>query len=122
MQYFAKVNTAGPKMGFISVGEMLTDRQVEALGEEKLAELVAVGVLEEMADDPKPVSASTDTQGDDEDAHPATGNDGDDVDEADDDNDDEALPELEIEDELVEDQPSESSANAPKKGGRRKAK
>ena len=32
MQYFAKVNTAGPKTGFISVGEMLTDRQVEALG------------------------------------------------------------------------------------------
>lgn len=122
MQYYAKVNTAGPKTGFISVGEMLTDRQVEALGEEKLAELVAVGVLEEMADDPKPVSASTDTQGDDEDTHPATGDDGDDVDEGDDDNDDEALPELEIEDELVEDQPSESSANAPKKGGRRKAK
>jgi len=122
MQYYAKVNTAGPKTGFISVGEMLTDKQVEALGEEKLAELVAVGVLEEMADDPKPVSASTDTQGGDEDTHPATGDEGDDVDEGDDDNDDEALPELEIEDELVEDQPSESSANAPRKGGRRKAK
>lgn len=118
MQYFAKVNTAGPKTGFISVGEILTEEQVEALGEEKLAELVAAQVLGELPDDPEPTNATADKQDGDEDVPPVPGDNGDGEDEADDENDDEEeLPELEIEDELVEDQPE-----APKKGGRRKAK
>lgn len=45
MKYYAKTNTADPRTGFISTGEILTDAQVEALGEEKLQEMVARGVL-----------------------------------------------------------------------------
>ena len=45
MLYYAKVNTASPATGLIRVGEYLTKRQAASLGEEKLRELVAAGVL-----------------------------------------------------------------------------
>lgn len=45
MMYFAKVNTADPRVGMITVGEYLTDAQASALGEDLLEKLVARGVL-----------------------------------------------------------------------------
>lgn len=45
MLYYAKVNTAHPATGMITVGEYLTKKQAEALGAEKLEELVRRGVL-----------------------------------------------------------------------------
>lgn len=45
MLYYAKVNTATPATGLITIGSVLTDKQVKALGEEKLAELVRENVI-----------------------------------------------------------------------------
>ena len=45
MKYCARYNTADPKIGFVSVGEVLTDKQAEALGKEKIDELVKDGLL-----------------------------------------------------------------------------
>lgn len=45
MVYYAKVNTADPRVGQITVGEYLTDAQASALGEDLLEKLVARGVL-----------------------------------------------------------------------------
>lgn len=121
MKYYAKANTASPETGFISTGEMLTDAQAAALGEEKLRELVKRGVLgvteeraaqadtgpEEPRQEQKPEQEAPDTEAD-----PA--------DEEDD------LPELGITEDLVNDDADEAAADEPagdaKKGGRRKAK
>ena len=45
MKYYAKVNTGAPRIGFIYKGEVLTGKQMETLGEEKLLEMVERGVL-----------------------------------------------------------------------------
>lgn len=45
MQYYARANTAHPAIGLISIGEVLTKEQAEALGAEKIAELLERGVL-----------------------------------------------------------------------------
>lgn len=45
MKYYAKVYTGTPATGLIAPGEMLTDKQVELLGEEKVTELCGRGVL-----------------------------------------------------------------------------
>lgn len=45
MVYYAKVNTADPRVGLITVGEYLTDAQASALGEDLLEKLVTRGVL-----------------------------------------------------------------------------
>ena len=45
MMYYAKVNTADPRVGLITVGEYLTDAQASTLGEDLLEKLVARGVL-----------------------------------------------------------------------------
>lgn len=45
MKYYAKVYTGNPETGLISPGEMLTDKQVKQLGEEKILELCGRGVL-----------------------------------------------------------------------------
>ncbi|MBQ6960865.1 MAG: hypothetical protein IJP78_07820 [Clostridia bacterium] len=58
MKYSAKYNTADPKIGFVSVGEVLTDAQVKALGQEKIDELVKGGLLIEMRDAPKAETAA----------------------------------------------------------------
>lgn len=114
MQYFAKTNTADPRTGFISVGEYLTEKQVEALGMEKIAELVSRGVLAATEDAPETVSP---TPADVAESEPAITPELSEVnDEAD---DEETLPELELAEDIVKDQPE---APAPKKGGRRKAK
>ncbi len=48
MKYYAKVYTGNPETGLISPGEMLTDKQVKQLGEEKILELCGRGVLGQM--------------------------------------------------------------------------
>ena len=113
MQYYAKVNTASPATGFISVGEVLTEKQAAALGEEKLNELVRDNVLGVCADENKPAPAS-EPDGTDGDQITESEADSEDTDE------DEELPELEMTPDMVNDKAEE--APAPKNGGRRKAK
>ena len=110
MQYYAKVNTASPATGFISIGEVLTEKQAAALGEEKLNELVKDNVLGVCADENKPAPAS-EPDGTDENADDAGSEETD---------EDEELPELEMTPDMVNDKAEE--APAPKNGGRRKAK
>jgi len=45
MRYYAKTYTADPKVGLLTPGEFLTDNQVDALGEDKIAEMAARGIL-----------------------------------------------------------------------------
>jgi len=45
MRYYAKTYTADPKVGLLTPGEFLTDNQVAALGEDKIAEMAARGIL-----------------------------------------------------------------------------
>lgn len=56
MTYFAKTNTADPSTGFISVGAVLTDKQVERLGAERIAAMVARGILGTKDETPKPTA------------------------------------------------------------------
>jgi len=53
MKYYAKTNTATPATGFITVGEVLTEKQAEALGEEKLRDMVKRGVLGATGESPR---------------------------------------------------------------------
>ena len=104
MQYYAKVNTADPRIGFVSVGEMLTEDQARTLGKEKLDELTARGVLAACAASPKAAPSPAPAGGAEEtpDETPE---------------DDDELPELELGDDIVNDQPEEK----PNKGKGRKA-
>ena len=45
MKYYAKTYTADPKTGLLSPGEFLKEEQAAALGKDRLAEMVARGVL-----------------------------------------------------------------------------
>ena len=116
MQYYAKTNTAHPLTGFISVGEYLTDKQVEALGADLVADMVARGVLAASGEIPEAAPPSpTDTHGQEEETFP----DHDDEEADETDGDEDELPELDMTWDIVTDQPA-SAAPAPKKGGRRK--
>lgn len=117
MQYYALVNTASPATGFISIGEVLTDKQAEALGDEKIVELVREKVLapcgaEKPAEEEQTEPAAEETQ------QPEP----DDEEEAADGEDEEELPELELTEEIVKDQAEETPAEEPKICGRREAK
>ena len=101
MMYYAKVNTADPRVGLITVGEYLTDAQASALGEDLLEKLVARGVL---GRDAGSDGADNANNGAAEDAPEDTSDDGD------------GVPELNVADVVVNDAQSE----APK--GRRKNK
>jgi len=54
MKYYAKTNTADPRVGFISVGYVLTEEEAGKLGEEKIRELAARGVLAACGEEKKP--------------------------------------------------------------------
>jgi len=116
MQYYAKVNTADPRIGFVSVGEMLTEEQVSTLGKEKLDELTARGVLAACAASPKAAPSPAPAGGAEvtPDETPAET-----PEETPDETpeDDDELPELELGDDIVNDQPEEK----PNKGKGRKA-
>lgn len=130
MQYYAKVNTAYPAAGFMPVGEVLTERQTAALGEELLAKLVREGVLGTLRDAEEttgttlqpPAAAAPLTRGakateEAEDGEPETG-----TDEATEAaaGDEEELPELEVPEDIVSEAPK--AAKPAKGAGRRKAK
>ncbi len=112
MQYYARANTAHPAIGLISIGEVLTKEQAEALGAEKIAELLERGVLAACGGNPQAAPSPT----------PAPEPDGETSAQPEPDDDDEELPELEITDEIVNDQPEEEPSGKGKKGGRRKTK
>lgn len=57
MQYYAKTYTADPATGLITPGEFLTEKQETALGEERIAEMVARGVLGVMGKKPAQTEA-----------------------------------------------------------------
>lgn len=112
MLYCAKTNTADPRTGFISVGEILSDEQTAALGEEKLRELVERGVLEALGGGkaiPKPVPIRVETQIAEPEEEPEDMGQ-DDADDADD-----TLPTLDAEEVL-----SAPTTEKPKKRGGRK--
>ena len=113
MAYYALTNTADPRTGFISIGEVLTDAQAAALGEDKLKELVACRVLAVCGEKPQaaaPSAAPTGSAEETPDEAPEE------MPEEGPENDDE-LPELELGDDIVNDQPKEK----PNKGNGRKA-
>lgn len=113
MAYYALTNTADPRTGFISIGEVLTDAQAAALGEDKLKELVACRVLAVCSEKPQaaaPSAAPTGSAEETPDEAPEE------MPEEVPENDDE-LPELELGDDIVNDRPKEK----PNKGNGRKA-
>ena len=122
--YYAKVNTGSPTTGFISTGEVLTEEQTAALGEEKLAELVSVGVLaiggeiakEEADTDDRAEAESTGGADVIADAGEPTGAEEPEA------ADEEELPELDLADELVgEAEPEEKpKRDSRSKGGKAK--
>ena len=134
MQYYAKTYTADPATGLITPGEFLTEKQEAALGEERIAEMVARGVLGAMGKKPaqaeapakseepakpKAKAAKADTKA--KVAQPEEES----ADEAEDDGiegeeDGEELPELDAAELIGEDE--KPAATTAKKGGRRKTK
>ena len=133
MQYYAKTYTADPKIGVISPGEYLTEEQVAALGEERIANMVKRNILaatgskpaqtKESAESEKPAAkkpakkakAAAEEQA--QDADPEDDDEGGDLNGEEGDGE---LPELDAADAIGEE---EKPAEAPaKKGGRRKTK
>ena len=118
--YYAKVNTGSPTTGFISTGEVLTEEQTAALGEEKLAELVSVGVLAisgEIAMEAAATSNQDRTEsadGADESANAGEQTEAEEPEAA----DEEELPELDLADELVGE--AEPEEKPKRKGGKAK--
>lgn len=114
MKYYAKTNTADPKTGFITKGEYLTDQQAEALGEEKLRDMVERGVLGAIGESPRATVPPTEppiepkAEEPEEPEEPAS----DDIDGNDGDGDE--LPELSAGDVIVDETPAK-----PKRGGRK---
>ena len=124
MKVYARTNTGDPRTGFISVGDVLTRKQMEALGEVKIEELIQRGVLgvlrEETApaEEPETPAAAPDAPQGTPEEKPEE--------EAPEDNEEE-LPELDITGDMVGDAETpeaapEPPAEEPKKGGRRNAK
>lgn len=113
MDYYAKINTGSPETGFISVGEVLTEKQIAVLGEEKIKMMVKGGILAEIGKAPD-IEKSEEHDGMEKAPEPKP------EPEAEPENDEE-LPELGMPEDIVKDEAAEAP-KAPKKGGRRKAK
>ncbi len=121
MTYFAKTNTADPRTGFISVGEILTDAQADALGEDKLNELVKRGVLGVSGGAEKPKSEqATPPEGSNQITPSEKSEDNEPEDEPEEAAEDEEaegdLPTLDAEDVILDEAPVKS---ATKRGGRK---
>lgn len=112
MTYYTKTNTADPRTGFISVGEILTEAQADALGEDKLNELVERGVLGVSGGTEKPESKQTTPPDNPEEDDPE--DDPEEADEGEDSGDD--LPTLDAGDVIADEVPAKS---AIKRGGRK---
>lgn len=116
MTYYAKTNTADPRTGFISTGEILTDAQVDALGEEKLTELVERGVLGIQGGTAKPAPkkpAPVDEPDDEPEDEPEEADEAEEAEEADDEDD---LPTLDAGDVIEDEAPAKPTT---KRGGRK---
>lgn len=113
MKYYAKTNTADPRVGFLSVGCVLTEEEAGKLGEEKIRELVARGVLaacgeeEPQEEAPKPEPAKAPEPEPEPEMEPET--------EPETESESDEPMELPMGDDIVGD-------GTPKKGGRRKKK
>lgn len=136
MQYYAKTYTADPKTGLITPGELLTETQVDALGEDRIADMVERGVLGVTGGKPaqteapaksekptekrekKPAKAVEEADTEAGDAEDPADADEDDGTEGEEDGDE--MPEIDAADLIGEDE--EPAAQPAKKGGRRKAK
>ena len=116
MQYYAKTYTADPKIGLITPGEFLDEKQVEKLGEEKIADMVERGILgvsrkaqaQESAKSEEPDAPVTDADEDEDTEAEAEENEA---------AEDGELPELDAAGEIGEEEPA---AKPAKKAGRRK--
>lgn len=117
MAYYALTNTADPRTGFISIGEVLTDAQAAALGEDKLKELVACRVLAVCGEKPQAAAPSPAPTGSAEGTPEETPEEAPEEMPEEVPEDDDELPELELGDDIVNDQPKEK----PNKGNGRKA-
>lgn len=135
MQYYAKTYTADPKTGLLTPGEFLTEAQVAALGEDRIANMVERGVLavtggtpaqtEAPAKSEKPAKKKdkkpepvTEADTEDEDEDDTDSEDEDDGDEGDDgeaEDDEDELPELDAAGAIDEE---EKPAEKPAKSGK----
>ena len=116
MRYYAKVNTAHPRIGMLTTGEYLTEQQAEALGREKLKDLVERGVLAEDAGRPaEPEKAAGAAQTETEEAKTGLPTEPPEEDES------EELPTLDAEEVLAE-KPEKTAKADAKSGGRRKTR
>ena len=127
MKYYAKTHTGAPRAGFITKGEVLTKAQEEALGAERLRDMVERGVLGVMGEaepEREPKTATVDAQ---KPENPASeqvdgGRSAEDAEEGD---TEEELPELGDADDLIsepDEEPAEeqSAKKTTKTSGRRK--
>lgn len=109
MKYCAMANTATLATGFIGYGQILTTKQVAALGQEKIRELVTGGLLKEMPEGEPEAQKPENKPEPETKAMP----DAPAEQEAND------LPELALDEGLIDDG---TTGKAAKKGGRRKSK
>lgn len=128
MKYCAVYNTADPKIGAVSVGEVLEDWQVKALGDSKVAQLVAEGLLKKIHEEPAMDATAHDGFGhdhQDEGENTPAADDGasnekaDQADIGDDDDKDEGEAELPEPDDLSDIVPEETEAPAVEKPNKR---
>ena len=128
MKYYAKTNTGAPKAGFITRGEVLTKKQEEALGEERLRDMVRRGVLGTLDDEEterKAEEESTSVDAQNPENHAGEQGDGGRRAEDAEDETSEELPELGDTDDLIseakeEPEPKKPAKKTAKTGGRRK--
>lgn len=111
MKYYAKTNTADPAIGFITVGEYLTDKQAEALGEDKLRDMVRRGVLKSVDNSPREAEPPAEP---DAPETPEPETEGPDAPEAEPEDAEDELPTLDAGD-VIDDEPPAK----PKRGGRK---
>lgn len=117
MMYYARTNTADPRVGLITVGEYLTDAQAKALGKEMLDALVERGVLGIERDGAQPVPVETENNGADGENNSADGeNNGAELaeDAPEDDGEEDGAPELSVSDVIVNDA-EDAAKPAPRK-------
>ena len=127
MRYYAKTYTADPKVGLLTPGEFLTDNQVDALGEDKIAEMAARGILgvtgakapkaQEAAKSDEPEEAEVEAEVETEDEADADAED-----EAEGEEGGEELLELDAAGEISVDEPTDEQPAKPakKSGGRQR--
>ena len=120
MKYYAKTHTGAPRVGFITRGEVLTKAQEEALGEERLRDMVERGTLGVMNDTEPERKAEKPAEKPAKEPEPEQPEDGGETEE-----EEEELPELGDADDLISEAKEEPAPEKPaekttKSSGRRK--